>query len=1070
MSTQTDDLREGERRYVTVLFCDMTDSTKLSERLDPEEMDGLMDTIFSRFDAVVREHEGTVEKYIGDALVAVFGVPTIHEDDPQRAVNAALQLHEEVTALNEELGSGAGVSGTERDSHRRATDASSRADAPPAVSFRIGIHTGLITTGRRGEYDVVTGHAMHIAARLQNKAPNGGILVSEETRLRAEQDFLYGEPQDLRLKGSSEWIRALQVLGREANPVFSEGEFVGREKQIASITRSILTHDGNETAGVLLTGPAGIGKTRLAGRIVEQLQGLPDFDSPILTARARMYRAIHFSVIVDLLLTFFDSEPTSTVKELSAKIGRTLGLDSRLAADFARLAHEPDVDIGENQAITVLFEVFSVILTRQEAAPYPLIVVIDNVQYMDPQSVDFLEFLLTNTAQKPFFVLTAREESELPTGKLHAVRTVAVPPLSSDQSETLFKQLWPECASRDMMRTILANSLGNPLFLREYVRYAKQAEREKRYETATTGVQRKEAGTRGGVARGAEDHIPSTIQTILLSSIDYLPAGRRDLLKKLSAFKQFCTRKDARFVEARTGGEPSQVDTAVSHFLSQGFLVENDGLISFRHDVFKQTLYDSMLNHNKKVLHGVIAELMLEQERPHTERLLHHLSRGGKLGRVADIIENADDTPVSPEYIPYIDELLADLENLGEQRRLNFLFLKSAIHFNSGNSVESDRIVNHMLDIAMNTQRVDYAGRAFHIMTGHHLERYEFSKAQLCGERAIAHYTTLAERYEGEEDEWTKPARNVYELMAIAASLAGDETKARELIGSIGDSSGEQQLTTAITRSRANFLFGHYRQAYEDLRPYIDENVPGRNGRHNVIYPAMMASRQLCDFERMHELLVRLDADISSQASYVSQAYSARTIAEYMLGAEQVDHWLQRAEFYMLQIKNDFGRLDALRTLALASMVIGDPDRAEHFARSGAAIGLRHSAFYPGFSCLIVAAELLAERGENASAGFFLDEADTFVRTGATLPPRDLILYHYYRGREPGGTEEHLRSAAQLLDRERLELGDPGRYERLLSIRGFRDVHERLVEGGFLRTEDQTAKAHSQEDLRSALS
>ncbi len=1043
MGTRNDDLREGERRYVTVLFCDMTDSTTLSETLDPEEMDRLMDTIFSRFDAVVREHEGTVEKYIGDALVAVFGVPTIHEDDPQRAINAALQLHEEVAALNEELAASRAGAGSPV-----GTYAGSGHGPGAGISFRIGIHTGLITTGRRGEYDVVTGHAMNVAARLEAQAPDGGILVSEETRRRAEQDFIYGEPKELRLKGSSQSIRAWHVSGREANPVFSEGEFVGREKQIAGITRSILAHDGSEPAGVLLTGPAGIGKTRMAGRIVEQLQRLPDFDSPVLTARARMYRAIHFSVIVDLLLTYFDSEPTGTVDELANRVSSTLQLDRTLSEKFARLAHEPGADIGENEAITVLLAVFNAILSGHEAEPYPLIVVVDNIQYIDPQSRDFLEFLLKNANQKPFFLLTAREQEELPAGKLAAFRRMEVPPLSSDQSETLFKQLWPECPSSELMRSILASSLGNPLFLREYIRYAKQADRSRRNASSKNGAQTEESGQ---FLR--REHIPSTIQTILLSSVDYLPPARRDLLKKISAFKQFCTREDLRFIEQRTGGAPSEVDAAVDHFLSQGFLVDNDGLLSFRHDVFKQTLYDSMLNHNKRVLHGVIAERMLEQERPHTERLLHHLSRAGRLERVADIIENAEDTPVSPEYIPYINELLSTPEKLGEKRTLNFLFLKSAIHFNSGNSIESDRIVNHMLEVAMNTHRVDYAARAFHLMTGHHLERYEFSKAELCGRRALAHYSDLASRAELDHEEWNNPTRNVYDLMAIAAGLAGDEDRARKLIEAIDDASGEGRSITAITRSRVNFLFGHYQQAYEDLRPHLEAEITGVNKLHNIIYPAMMASWQLCDFERMHELLVRLEAEASSQISYVSQAYSARALAEYMLGDSDVERWLQRSEFYMLQLKNDFGQLDALRTLAIVCIVIGDPDRAEHFARGGAAIALRHSAFYPGFSCLIVAAELLTERGENESARFFLDEADTFARSGATLPPRDRILYHYYRGRTSEGTDTHLRTAAEILAREREELCDAGRYERLLSMRGFRDVHEHLVERGFLSKE-----------------
>ncbi|MEI6876929.1 MAG: adenylate/guanylate cyclase domain-containing protein, partial [Spirochaetota bacterium] len=157
-------LREGERRTVTVLFADMQGFTALSERLDPEEMDALMNRVFSRFESIVKSRGGSVEKYIGDALVAVFGYPALHEDDPVRAVECALEFGEALTA--------------------KAEDREAGKDVPvaPMPSFRTGIHTGIVATGRRGGQEVVTGHAMAIAARLESAADDGGILVSDPVR------------------------------------------------------------------------------------------------------------------------------------------------------------------------------------------------------------------------------------------------------------------------------------------------------------------------------------------------------------------------------------------------------------------------------------------------------------------------------------------------------------------------------------------------------------------------------------------------------------------------------------------------------------------------------------------------------------------------------------------------------------------------------------------------------------------------------------------------------------------------------------------------------------------------
>lgn len=154
--TDRENLKAGERRTATILFSDMKGSTSLSERMDPEEMDALMSRVFGIFEVIIKSHGGFVEKYIGDALVAVFGVPELHEDDPSRAIHAALEFLAQIRAENHRLSS-----------------------RNLSVSFRTGINTGLITTGKRGEFDVVTGHAMNVAQRLEAAASPDAILVAE---------------------------------------------------------------------------------------------------------------------------------------------------------------------------------------------------------------------------------------------------------------------------------------------------------------------------------------------------------------------------------------------------------------------------------------------------------------------------------------------------------------------------------------------------------------------------------------------------------------------------------------------------------------------------------------------------------------------------------------------------------------------------------------------------------------------------------------------------------------------------------------------------------------------------
>ena len=215
METSGQVLRHGERRYVTVLFADMKGFTDLSRRLDPEEMDLLMERVFGRFESIISAYGGSVEKYIGDALVAVFGVPQIHEDDPTRAVYAALDFLDQLK--NIKLGDSGEI-------------------AP--VGFRIGINTGLITTGKRGQQEVVTGHAMAVAARLESEAELNSVFVSEATREKCSDDFVFSKRQLLRLSEEAEPVAAYKVLGRIETPPVSDLPFLGRDRKSTRLNSS----------------------------------------------------------------------------------------------------------------------------------------------------------------------------------------------------------------------------------------------------------------------------------------------------------------------------------------------------------------------------------------------------------------------------------------------------------------------------------------------------------------------------------------------------------------------------------------------------------------------------------------------------------------------------------------------------------------------------------------------------------------------------------------------------------------------------------------------------------------
>src|SRR5437764_13988989 len=236
------------RRTVTVLFADVADSTPLGERLDPESLRQVMSRWFERMSEVLERHGGTVEKFIGDAVMAVFGIPELHEDDALRAVRAAAGLREALAQVHDELGQELGVH----------------------IGIRVGLNTGEVVAGDgTGGQMLVTGDPVNVAKRLEEAARTGEILLGENTR-RLVANAAVLEPRDeLTVKGKSGPVVAWNVLGVIAGaPAYArrlDAPLVGREEELRRL-REIFTSVASERACQLVTliGPAGIGKPRLA--------------------------------------------------------------------------------------------------------------------------------------------------------------------------------------------------------------------------------------------------------------------------------------------------------------------------------------------------------------------------------------------------------------------------------------------------------------------------------------------------------------------------------------------------------------------------------------------------------------------------------------------------------------------------------------------------------------------------------------------------------------------------------------------------------------------------------------
>src|SRR5262245_22163219 len=403
--------QEEVRKTVTVVFCDVTGSTAMGERLDPESLRRVMSRYFAEMRAALERHGGTVEKFIGDAVMAVFGVPAIHEDDALRAVRAAAEMRQALDALNKELERDHGVS----------------------LAARIGVNTGEVVAGE-GSDTLVTGDAVNVAARLEQAAEPGTVLIGEET-LRLVRDAVVAEPiPPLELKGKAEPLAAFRLVEVMAGAAGLErrldSPMVGRERELTRLRQAFEAAVADRSCQLFtVLGTPGVGKSRL----VEEFLGSIG-DATVLRGRCLPYGdGITFYPVGEVVKEAAGLEDFDPPDELEREVCAVLGDDgpacSTLAQLFAASQHDSSAE-----------ETFWAVRTFLEAAARsaPLAVVFDDIHWGEPTFLDLIEHITDWAREAPILVLClARPElldarADWGGGKFNAT-TVLLEPLSNDE-------------------------------------------------------------------------------------------------------------------------------------------------------------------------------------------------------------------------------------------------------------------------------------------------------------------------------------------------------------------------------------------------------------------------------------------------------------------------------------------------------------------------------------------------------------------------------------------------------------------------------------------------------------
>jgi adenylate cyclase len=576
----------SERRPVTILFADLVGFSTLAEHMDPEELRSLMTDTFAGLTAEVESREGIVEKFIGDAVMAVFGVPQTHEDDPNRAVECALSMLEVVRQRSQKT--------------------------PSPLELRIGINSGLVVSGTVGDGTQagVMGDAVNVAARLQQAAGPGEVVVSDSVWRRVRDGYEAQAAGPLEVKGRGQMVEAFRLVGSHEPTARRQAPFVGRQEELALLDLLWASAAKGNTHVVSLVGEPGVGKSRLLAQLVPRTGSV---DIRIACGSERAFGP--FLDLVEQMLGGMPSDESDLERRAAA-----IGVDeetARLISAFLGLGDAPPVVrmADEQQKRQVFAGVWQFLLAAR--GDRPALIVLDDVHWADRSSLDLLGFLLERLGGIPLLLVLAYrpgfERVEQTT--LRASHTgIRLEPLSSEESVQLARGfLGVGELPSDLERIVATRAEGNPFFIEELLQAL--------LELGSLAVVNGRA-----VLAKMDVEIPDSVQGTILARADRLGSEERTVLQHAAVLgRNFSTD----LVQALSD-EVDVVPALEELARAQLIVSEGPGRWTFKHALIQEVVYETLLLRQRKEIHRNIAEALeaaAGEDPPSLEVLAEHYAR-----------------------------------------------------------------------------------------------------------------------------------------------------------------------------------------------------------------------------------------------------------------------------------------------------------------------------------------------------------------------------------------------------------------------------------------------------------
>jgi class 3 adenylate cyclase/tetratricopeptide (TPR) repeat protein len=708
---------EGERKQVTVMFCDMEGFTSLTEKLGSEATYTLMDQVYEILIHKVHDYEGTVNELTGDGIMALFGAPIALEDAPQRAIRSALAIHQEINKFSDRIKQEKGI---------------------PTLKMRIGIHTGPVVVGTLGndlrvEFKAV-GDTVNLASRMESLAEPGTTFVTEETFKLTEGFYRFEALGERRIKGKEEPVKVYQVIApstrRTKFDVSAEKgltPFVGRERELELLLDGFESVKASKGQVFSIVSEAGCGKSRL---LYEFRKAVANEDVNFLEGKCLSYsRGVPYHPVIDILKSNFDIQVGEGDTEIRKKVKRGLEIikvDEASALPYLlELLSVKDSGIDrasmspEAKKDSMIEATKRIVLKGSEMKP--LILAIEDLHWMDRGSEDVIRSILESILRaKIFLIFTYRPEFVHTWRNWSYHSRITLNRLSNRESLAMVTHvLNTKKIERELENLILSKTEGIPFFIEEFIKSLKDLK-----------IIEKTNDSYNLTKNLSNISIPSTIQDVIMARVDSLPDAVKAVLQTGAVIEREFTYE---LIKRVTGIDEQQLLIHFSTLENSELLYERgiypNSAYIFKHALTRDVVYDSILLKTRKEIHqkigNAIEELYRDKIDEHFEVLVNHFTASKDWRKVADYsrlaCKKAENSMFLHDATEYAKKWIIALETLPQTEELQDEIIDARTTlgfylFRMSNMAEAKESIDPIVDMVLKRSLKNRLGQIYVIL------------------------------------------------------------------------------------------------------------------------------------------------------------------------------------------------------------------------------------------------------------------------------------------------------------------------------------------------------------------